>query len=145
MRDDPWIRALRGRDRPRYEDICHQLRGDGRYREVELSHTLMTQKLWAEPNWLVVLDYSDYAPHRHDLFGTKLEGPAPTLATLTDGTYAAARPVYVYGQRRQLDANTGARMLAFSLNNLYDFGRSPCMDSCRWTKWNAVNKRAHRK
>ncbi len=111
----PWIRALRGSDRPRYEDICHQLRSDGRYREVELSHTLVTQKLWAEPNWLVVLDYSDYAPHRHDLLGTKLEGPAPTLATLTDGTYPAARPVYVYGQRRQLDANTGARMLAHEL------------------------------
>jgi phosphate transport system substrate-binding protein len=117
----PWIRALRGSDRPRYEDTCHQLRSDGRYREVELSHTLMTQKLWAEPNWLVVLDYSDYAPHRHDLLSTKLDGPAPTLATLTDGTYPAARPVYVYGQRRQLDANTGARMLALSLNNMYDF------------------------
>ena len=117
----PWIRALRGRDRPRYEDTCHQLRSDGRYREVELSHTLMTQKLWAEPNWLVVLDYSDYAPHRHDLLGTKLDGPAPTLATLTDGTYPAARPVYVYGQRRQLDANSGARTLALSLNNMYDF------------------------
>jgi phosphate transport system substrate-binding protein len=117
----PWIRALRGSDRPRYEDTCHQLRSDGRYREVDLSHTLMTQKLWAEPNWLVVLDYSDYAPHRHDLLGTKLDGPAPTLATLTDGTYPAARPVYVYGQRRQLDANTGARMLALSLNNMYDF------------------------
>jgi phosphate transport system substrate-binding protein len=116
----PWIRALRGSDRPRYEGICHQLRSDGRYREVELSHTLLTQKLWAEPNWLVVLDYSDYAPHRHELSGTKLDGPAPTLATLTDGTYPAARPVYVYGQRRQLDANTGARMLALSLNNLYD-------------------------
>ncbi len=102
----------------------------------------MTQKLWAEPNWLVVLDYSDYAPHRHDLLGTKLEGPAPTLATLTDGTYPAARPVYVYGQRRQLDANTGARMLAYSLNNMYDCRvDSPCMVSCRWTKSNAVNRK----
>jgi len=117
----PWIRALRGRDRPRYEGICHQLRSDGRYREVELSPTLVTQKLWAEPNWLVVLGYPDYAPHRRDLLGTKLDGPAPTLATLADGTYPAARPVYVYGQRRQLDANIGARMLAHSLNSMYDF------------------------
>lgn len=118
----PWIRALRGIERARYEDICHQLRSDGRYREVELSRTLLMQKLWAEPNWLVVLDYQDYAPHRHDLLGTKLEGPAPTLATLTDGTYAAARPVYVYGQRRQLDASTGARMLAHTLDNSHVFG-----------------------
>jgi phosphate transport system substrate-binding protein len=128
----PWIRALRRSDRPRYENICHQLRSDGRYREVELSPTLVTQKLWAEPNWLVVLGYSDYAPHRHDLLSTKLDGPAPTLATLTDGTYAAARPVYVYGQRRQLDASTGARMLAYELNNLYAFDSPTHMHGYLW-------------
>ena len=61
--------------------------------------TLITQRLWAEPNWLVVLGYSYYAAHRTELLGTMLEGPAPTLATLTDGTYPAARPVYVYAQR----------------------------------------------
>jgi phosphate transport system substrate-binding protein len=113
----PWIRTLRGSDRPRYYDICHQLRGDGRYREVELSNTLITQRLWAEPNWLVVLGYSYYTMHRTELLGTMLEGPAPTLATLTDGTYPAARPVYVYAQREHLDWNPAARSLANHLSD----------------------------
>ena len=47
-----------------------------------------------------------------------LEGPAPTLATLTDGTYPAARPVYVYAQRSQLDWNPAARMLANELTDI---------------------------
>lgn len=46
-----------------------------------------------------------------------LEGPAPTLATLTDGTYPAARPVYVYAQKSHLDWNPAARTLAFELTN----------------------------
>jgi phosphate transport system substrate-binding protein len=110
----PWIRSLKGTDRPRYDDICHQLRGDGRYREVELTATAITQHLWAQPNWLVVLRYSYYEVYRTDLSGM-LEGPAPTLATLTDGTYTAARPVYVYGQGSHVNWSVGTRMFAREL------------------------------
>jgi phosphate transport system substrate-binding protein len=117
----PWIRSLRGLDRPRYENICHQLRSDGRLREVELSNTLVTQKLWAEPNWLVVFGYSYYSAYRTEL-STMLEGAAPTLATLTDGTYSAARPVYVYAQASRLYGNAAARMLASELTSEYAVG-----------------------
>jgi phosphate transport system substrate-binding protein len=116
-----WIRSLRGLDRPRYEDICHQLRSDGRLREVELSNTLVTQKLWAEPNWLIVFGYSYYSAYRNEL-STMLEGAAPTLATLTDGTYTAARPVYVYAQASRLYGNAAARMLASELTSEYAVG-----------------------
>lgn len=114
----PSIRSLRQEgDWARYNHVCHQLRGDGRYREVEQSNTLITQQLWAQPNWLVILSYTFYAMHRTQLLGTMLEGPVPTLATLTDGTYRAARPVYVYAQRSHLDWNPAARMLAYQLTD----------------------------
>jgi phosphate transport system substrate-binding protein len=112
----PWIRSLRGLDWPRYRQTCHELRNDGRLREAELSNTLVMQTLWAEPNWLVVLRYSHYASYRTEL-NTMLEGVAPTLATLTDGTYTAARPVYVYAQTRQLFANPAARLLSYELTS----------------------------
>jgi len=118
----PWIRSLRQSDRRRYEDICHQARTDGRYREVPLSDRLVTQQLLAEPNWLLVLDFSFYESYRDKLLSTMLEGPAPTRATLADGTYAAARPVYVYAQRRQFDWNRSAMRLAWSLNDEYTVG-----------------------
>jgi phosphate transport system substrate-binding protein len=117
----PWIRNLKGLDRPRYEDICHQLRSDGHLREVELSNTLVTQKLWAEPNWLVVLGYSYYSAYRTEL-SPMLEGAAPTLATLTDGTYNAARPVYVYAQASRVYGNAAARVLASELTSEYAIG-----------------------
>jgi phosphate transport system substrate-binding protein len=118
----PWIRNLK-HDRPRFLDICHQLRSDGRYREVEMRGTFITQQLWSEPDWLVVLGYRSYTEHRSELLGTKLEGPAASLATLTNGTYAAARPVYVYAQRDHLDWISGARLLAYALSNVPGFGQ----------------------
>jgi phosphate transport system substrate-binding protein len=125
----PWIRNLKQNDRPRYVDICHQLRGDGRYREVEVGGRFITQQLWSEPDWLVVLGYRYYTEHRSELLGTKLEGPAATLATLTDGTYPAARPVYVYAQREHLDWISGARMFAYALSNVPGFGQLGSMRS----------------
>ena len=113
----PWIRALRQTDRLLHDDICQQFRSDGRFREVELGSTLITQRLWAQPNWLIVLGYSFYAAHRTELLGTMLEGPVATLASLSDGTYPAARPVYVYAQRSHLDWNPAARTLAYQLSD----------------------------
>jgi phosphate transport system substrate-binding protein len=113
----PWIQRLAQTDRPRYYDICHQLRSDGHYREVDLTSTFITQRLWAEPDSLVVFRYSYYAEHRAELLDTMLAGPPATITTLTDGTYPAARPVYVYARRNELTQNSGARMLAYQLTN----------------------------
>jgi ABC-type phosphate transport system substrate-binding protein len=110
-----WIRELKKTDRRRFDDICHQLRSDERIHEVELSGTVVTQRLWAEPNWLVVLDYSSYTRFRADVLGTMLEGPAATLASLSDGTYPAARPVYVYAQRLRAMSNAANRSMIFRL------------------------------
>jgi phosphate transport system substrate-binding protein len=117
-----WIRELKQANRRRFEDICHRLRSDERLHEAELRTVLITQQLWAEPNWLIVLDYSFYASRRADLLGTMLEGPAPTLATLADGTYPAARPVYVYAKRSRITSNPFIRTLAYALTDSTAFG-----------------------
>lgn len=116
-----WIRDLKQTNRKRYDAICHELRGDGRFREVELSNTLITQQLWAEPNWLVILSYSFYARHRDELLPTMLDGPEPTSSSLESGTYAAAAPVYVYANRDALFGRA-LRMLAYELTNGWAVG-----------------------
>jgi phosphate transport system substrate-binding protein len=117
-----WIRELKQTNRRRFEDICHQLRSDERLHEAESRSVLITQQLWAEPNWLIVLDYSFYASRRADLLGTMLEGPTPTLATLADGTYPAARPVYVYAKRSRIMSNPFIRTLSYALTDSMSFG-----------------------
>jgi ABC-type phosphate transport system substrate-binding protein len=117
-----WIRALKQTNAQRYDEICHQLRNDERLHEVELVSTTITQQLWAEPNWLVVLAFSDYDQNRTKLLGTMLEGPVPTLASLIDGTYPAARPVYVYAQRLRITSFGANRSLAYALTDGYWLG-----------------------
>jgi phosphate transport system substrate-binding protein len=117
-----WIHALKQTNRQRYDDVCHQLRSDERLHEVELVSTTITQQLWAEPNWLVVLGYKDYDQNRTKLLGTMLEGPVPSLASLSDGTYPAARPVYVYAQRLRILTNAGNRSIAQALSDDYTVG-----------------------
>jgi phosphate transport system substrate-binding protein len=117
-----WIRELKQTNRQRHDDVCHQLRSDGRIHEATPTSSMVTQQLWAEPNWLVVLGYSYYEAHRTELLGTMLEGPVPTRASLSDGTYPAARPLYVYAQRLRISLTPGGRSLAYELRNEYTVG-----------------------
>jgi phosphate transport system substrate-binding protein len=124
----PWIRGLKSTDRSRYDDICRRLRTDNRYRTSDYR---MFELPWlryqrqAGATAIVALDYQTYAaksesrePSVRELLPVMmLDGPQPMLATLTDGTYPAARPVYVYAQRSHLDWNRAARKLASDLTD----------------------------
>jgi phosphate transport system substrate-binding protein len=121
----PWIRSLKNTDRPRYNDICRGLRTDNRYRAFDLRFLQYRMQAERESSLVVALDYQTYAVKpeglaptiRDALPATALDGPAPTLATMADGTYSAARPVYAYAQRSHLDWNRAARKLADDLTD----------------------------
>jgi phosphate transport system substrate-binding protein len=111
----PWIRELKTTDRRRYEDICHRLRSDQRYREMSL--TLLESKLRWAPDCIVILGYPLYMKSRELLPRSALAGATPWLASLANGTYSAARPVYVYAQREHLNWNHAARRIANELTS----------------------------
>lgn len=90
------IEALRMTDPGRYADLCHSVRGDRLYSEVEQTASLIPQQLWADPNALLLVDYLFYSDNRSQLAGSMLEGPEPSPETFADGTYPLARPIYVY-------------------------------------------------
>jgi phosphate transport system substrate-binding protein len=92
-----WIAALKDTDRQRYDRICHALREDGAYVEVvEPTDILVTQRLWAEPNALAVLDYAFYRRHSSNLIGSLIEQAEPSFEGISAGTYPASRPLYLY-------------------------------------------------
>ena len=113
-----WIKALKDVDRKRYDRICHTLREDGAYVEVvEATDTLVTQRLWAEPNTLAVLDYAFYRRHRSNLLGSLIEQADPTFESISAGTYPASRPLYLYVNAVSARRRAGvARFLEPALN-----------------------------
>ncbi len=74
----------------RHAELCHSLRGDRLYTEVEQNALLIPRYLWSDPNPLVVVDYGFYRANQGQLAGSALEGPEPFYTTIADGSYPLA-------------------------------------------------------
>jgi hypothetical protein len=72
------------------------LRDDGVYESAPWDGNFVRQRLWADPAIVAVIDYAFYSANSEDLIGSLLAGPAPTQASIVNGSYAGARPVYLY-------------------------------------------------
>jgi phosphate transport system substrate-binding protein len=102
-----WIAALKDADRAQYDDICHSPRQDGLYLEVRQNGLLVEQRIWSEPNAVVVLEYNFYDNNRSSLIGNLLGGVEPTRESIFNGTYPGAKPLYFIADR-----NPGVRFWA---------------------------------
>ena len=105
--------APQNTDPDRHAETCYSVRADRVYREVEQNVTMVSQNLWADPHAIAVVDYNFYRAQRADLADSVLAGVEPTDATLADGTYPLARPIYVYALSSKVRgdrASIGARL-----------------------------------
>jgi phosphate transport system substrate-binding protein len=87
----------------RQAEICHSIRTDRLYSEVEQSASLIPQNLWSDPHGFVLVDYAFYLANQTQLGGSALEGPEPSSATFADGTYPLALPIYLYVDETRMD------------------------------------------
>ncbi len=96
-------------DRGRYEDICFTLRGAPFYVEQGENDNLIVQKLVQNPDSIGIFGYSYLEANNRLLRDIPMEGVAATRATIGDGSYPGARPLFVYVKRRHLDVIPGLR------------------------------------
>jgi phosphate transport system substrate-binding protein len=115
------IKALLLTAPDRHAELCHALRDDRLYSEVEQTANLIPQQLWADPHGFVLVDYQFYLQNKAQLGGSALEGPEPSSATLADGTYPLARPIYLYADETRVGRMAGA---FDQLHSLRRFGLS---------------------
>jgi phosphate transport system substrate-binding protein len=97
------IKPLQTTAPDRYAELCHSLRDDRLYSEVEQNANLIPQNLWSDPHGFVLVDYGFYLDYRSQLAGSALEGPEPSYATFADGTYPFAHPVYLHTDETRLN------------------------------------------
>jgi hypothetical protein len=98
----PAIREMQSTHPERHAELCHSLRSDRLYSEVEQNALLIPQYLWSDPDPFVLVDYGFYQANRGQLAGSALEGPEPSYATIADGSYPLARPIYLYVDRARI-------------------------------------------
>lgn len=96
-------------DEDGFKKACTAVREDGAYIDTGENDNLIVQKLQSNPNAIGVFGYSYLEENKDKLFGTPLNGVAPTYAAIADGGYPGARPLYIYVKKPQLSAVNGLR------------------------------------
>jgi phosphate transport system substrate-binding protein len=103
------IKAMKKTDEDKYKAICHDVRTDGMYKEQGENDNLIVQKLGSNPNMLGVFGYSYLEENAEKVTGVPLAGIAPTAATIGDGTYPGARPLFIYVKKAHVDKIPGIK------------------------------------
>lgn len=91
---------------------CHAIREDGVYVEAGENDNLIAQKLIANQNALGIFGYSFLEENHSRLKGLKIDGIAPTYDTISDGSYPASRPLFIYIKKQHIGAIPGLREFA---------------------------------
>lgn len=95
----PWIKALKTTDEERYERVCHGVRIDGGYVEVQQNEMLIASALPGSTGSLALVSYPFYDTWRSQLSAVELEGIAPSAQSIESGHYPATRTLYIYVNR----------------------------------------------
>lgn len=108
-RSYPWINTLRGMDEKRFKRICHTIREDGGFVEAGENDNLIVQKIEANPNALGIFGFSFLEENLDQLRGLKIDGVAPSFETIADGSYPAARPLFIYVKKAHIGVIPGLK------------------------------------
>ena len=109
---DAATKALKESDEKKFKSICHDYRKDGGYQEQGENDNLIVQKLSKDPNMLGIFGYSYLAANADKVRAIAINGVMPTTATIADGSYPGARPLYIYIKKAHVGKVPGIKEYA---------------------------------
>ena len=90
------MKDLKKSDEKTWAEKCSRMRQDGPFVEAGENDNLIVQRIEADPNALGIFGYSFLYENGDKLKAAKIEGVEPTEATIADGSYPVARPLFFY-------------------------------------------------
>ncbi|MGH6923343.1 MAG: substrate-binding domain-containing protein [Propylenella sp.] len=87
------IEALEG---DRKNEVCSRMRQDGPFVEAGENDNLIVQRLGADHNAYGIFGYSFLYENLDSLKGVSIDGVAPSVDTVADGSYPVSRPLFFY-------------------------------------------------
>jgi phosphate transport system substrate-binding protein len=87
------IEALEG---DRKDEVCERMRQDGPFIEAGENDNLIVQRLTADHNAYGIFGFSFLYENLDSLKGVSIEGVAPSIDTIADGSYPVSRPLFFY-------------------------------------------------
>lgn len=106
---DEATKAMKKTDEDKYKAICHDVRTDGMYKEQGENDNLIVQKLSSNPNMLGIFGFSYLEENAEKVRGVALGGVVPSFATIGDGSYPGARPLFIYVKKAHVDKIPGIK------------------------------------
>ncbi len=106
---DPAMKALKKSNEDQHKDICTKVREDGAFVEAGENDNLMVQKVAADPGTLGILGFSYLDENADKVRPVKINGIAPSEATISDLSYPGARTLYIYVKGEHMQAKPKLR------------------------------------
>ena len=106
---DPAMKALKKADEGRHKEICNKIREDGAYVEAGENDNLIVQKLAANPQQVGVLGFSFLERNMDTIRDVPIDGVQATYETISNYSYPAARPLFIYVKAQHVKAIRGLR------------------------------------
>jgi phosphate transport system substrate-binding protein len=106
---NPEMEALKESDEDRYDQLCTEVRADGKFVDQGEQDNLIVQKIENNPNALGIFGYSYLEENIDKVTGMSLNGVAPTYENISSFQYEGARPLFVYVKKAHLDVIPGLK------------------------------------
>jgi phosphate transport system substrate-binding protein len=106
---NPAMEALAESDEDRHEQVCTEVRSDGKYVDQGEQDNLIVQKIAGNPQAVGIFGYSFLEENSGKVQGLPMNGSEPTYENVANGNYDAARAMYVYVKKAHLDAIPGLK------------------------------------
>lgn len=106
---DPAMLVLEKSDPDRFKTVCNKIREDGAYVEAGENDNLIVQKLAANPNAIGAFGFSFLEANLDTLRDVPIDGVPATYETISDRSYPAARPMFIYVKAQHVRAIRGLR------------------------------------
>lgn len=103
------MKDLKKADEKKWNEVCSRMRQDGPFVEAGENDNLIVQRLESDANAVGIFGYSFLYENSDKLKAVKVNGIDPTFATIADGSYPVARPLYFYVKNAHRDVIPGMK------------------------------------
>ncbi|MEO7655618.1 MAG: substrate-binding domain-containing protein [Sphingomicrobium sp.] len=121
---DPAMKALKESNEDQHKQICTKVREDGAFVEAGENDNLLVQKVTGDAGTLGILGFSYLEQNADKISPVKIDGVAPTEATIADLSYPGARKLYVYLKGEHIQAKPKLRDFIANYAKLWGAGGS---------------------
>jgi phosphate transport system substrate-binding protein len=87
------VKALEG---DKMKEVCQRMRQDGPFVEAGENDNLIVQRLGADHTAYGIFGFSFLYENLDKLKGQEIDGVAPSIETIADGSYPVSRPLFFY-------------------------------------------------